>query len=196
MSIPALVDLNAVVAPRPVDNLQGEEHHSLNTSGRTSFEKSGSASDLEKPGAEKTVVTKQSVFDDSVLAKYVPALACEPKLIADHSGAERHFTPPDSYEGKHRFDPQEQWTEAEERAVVRKCDWRIVFPVCIFFAALQLDRGNVSSAYLVLRLFEETLLVHKRVRRGPRGTRRSLFALSHLRFKCLDLECTFRQLSP
>lgn len=143
MSIPALVDINAVVAPRSIDNtLVGDGQHSLDTSGRTSLEKSGP--DLERPGAEKTVATKQSVFDDSVLAKYVYFFPRNCRLGTDHGCIGRHFTPPDSYEGKHRFDPQEQWTEAEERAVVRKCDWRIVFPVCIFFAALQLDRGNVS----------------------------------------------------
>lgn len=30
------------------------------------------------------------------------------------------YVPIDTYEGKHRFDPTAQWTEAEERKIVRK----------------------------------------------------------------------------
>lgn len=56
----------------------------------------------------------------------------------------RHFTPPDEYENKHRFDPNAVWTAAEEKAVRRKCDFRITAFVCICFAALQLDRGTSS----------------------------------------------------
>ncbi|KAL8276409.1 hypothetical protein RQP46_011207 [Phenoliferia psychrophenolica] len=67
-----------------------------------------------------------SVFDDPALAHL--------------------YMPPDSYENKHRFDPTARWTEAEERAVVRKCDLCILSFVCLGFAALQLDRGNISNA--------------------------------------------------
>ncbi|KAH9941397.1 major facilitator superfamily domain-containing protein [Amylocystis lapponica] len=69
---------------------------------------------------------KVNVFDDAVLAK--------------------HFVPPDSYEGKHRFDPQATWTAAEEKKLIRKIDIRIMFFVCLCFCALQLDRGNLSNA--------------------------------------------------
>ncbi|PCH38856.1 MFS general substrate transporter [Wolfiporia cocos MD-104 SS10] len=58
----------------------------------------------------------------------------------------RHFIPPDSYEGKHRFDPNAVWTEAEERSLIRKIDIRVMLFCCICFCALQLDRGNLSNA--------------------------------------------------
>ncbi|KAM0752772.1 MFS general substrate transporter, partial [Meredithblackwellia eburnea MCA 4105] len=67
-----------------------------------------------------------SVFDDPALVSY--------------------FTPPDEYEGRHRFDPSARWTEEEEQAVVRKIDVKICAFVCLCFAALQLDRGNLSQA--------------------------------------------------
>ena len=68
-------------------------------------------------------------------------------LTPSHSSLDyRHFAPPDEYEGKHRFDPTASWTAAEERAIIRKCDLKITLFICICFAALQLDRGNISSA--------------------------------------------------
>ncbi|KII91215.1 hypothetical protein PLICRDRAFT_51392 [Plicaturopsis crispa FD-325 SS-3] len=80
--------------------------------------------DVEAPGP--FVITKESVFDNPVLAK--------------------HFTPPENYEGKHRFDPNATWTEEEEKALVRKIDLRIMVFACICFCALQLDRGNLGNA--------------------------------------------------
>ncbi|KAK7928925.1 allantoate permease [Apiospora marii] len=45
------------------------------------------------------------------------------------------------YECRHVFDPAATWTAPEERAVVRKVDWR-----CIMFFGLQVDRGNLVQA--------------------------------------------------
>ncbi|KAK1755606.1 MFS general substrate transporter [Echria macrotheca] len=61
-------------------------------------------------------------------------------------GETRFYEPIDSYEGKHRWDPNAEWTEQEERRVVRKLDWKICSWVCLMFFALQLDRGNISQA--------------------------------------------------
>ncbi|KAJ5798089.1 uncharacterized protein N7503_007385 [Penicillium pulvis] len=58
----------------------------------------------------------------------------------------RYYKPIESYEGYHRWDPEFEWTEDEEKAVVRKIDWRICTFACITFFALQLDRGNVVQA--------------------------------------------------
>ncbi|OTA68676.1 MFS general substrate transporter [Hypoxylon sp. EC38] len=44
------------------------------------------------------------------------------------------------------FDPKFRWTFREERAVRRKVDWKIMVWVCIMFAALNIDRGNISNA--------------------------------------------------
>ncbi|KAM0754548.1 MFS general substrate transporter [Meredithblackwellia eburnea MCA 4105] len=59
---------------------------------------------------------------------------------------QRHYTPPDNYESRHRFDPTARWSEEEDKAVVRKSDRLICIFVCLFFAALQLDRGNIGNA--------------------------------------------------
>ncbi|KAJ3049956.1 hypothetical protein HK097_009063 [Rhizophlyctis rosea] len=56
------------------------------------------------------------------------------------------YQPRDDYEGKHRFDPKADWTEEEERKLVRKIDWKIMLFTCIMFFALQIDRGNINQA--------------------------------------------------
>ncbi|KAL1406737.1 hypothetical protein Q8F55_006141 [Vanrija albida] len=56
------------------------------------------------------------------------------------------YEPPDSYESKHRWDPKATWSKEEEKKLVRKLDFRVAFVACICFAALQLDRGNLSNA--------------------------------------------------
>ncbi|KAI9757713.1 MAG: hypothetical protein M4579_003338 [Chaenotheca gracillima] len=65
---------------------------------------------------------------------------------------DQYYRPIDTYEGIHRFDPKAQWTEKEEKKLIRKLDYRICTYACIMFFALQLDRGNISQA------LSETLL--------------------------------------
>ncbi|KAI0053179.1 allantoate permease [Auriscalpium vulgare] len=72
------------------------------------------------------IATKRSVFDDPVLAK--------------------HYWPKDTYENRHRFDPDARWTYREEQAIVRKIDWRVMFWAAISFSALNLDRNNLGAA--------------------------------------------------
>ncbi|KAI2607968.1 MFS general substrate transporter [Hypoxylon sp. NC1633] len=50
------------------------------------------------------------------------------------------------WENRSAFDPSFRWTWREERAVRRKVDWKIMVWVCIMFAALNIDRGNISNA--------------------------------------------------
>lgn len=50
------------------------------------------------------------------------------------------------YECREAFDPDYEWTPAEERRLVRKLDWRVCLWACTMFFALQLDRGNISQA--------------------------------------------------
>ncbi|KAK7752682.1 hypothetical protein SLS62_005451 [Diatrype stigma] len=56
------------------------------------------------------------------------------------------YEPIPEYEGIHRYDPSAEWTEAEEKKLVRKLDYRICSWVCLMFFALQLDRGNITQA--------------------------------------------------
>ncbi|KAI1634305.1 major facilitator superfamily transporter [Biscogniauxia mediterranea] len=44
------------------------------------------------------------------------------------------------------FDPGFRWTWREEKAVRRKVDWKIMVWCCIMFAALNIDRGNITNA--------------------------------------------------
>ncbi|KAL3456370.1 major facilitator superfamily domain-containing protein [Aspergillus heterothallicus] len=61
-------------------------------------------------------------------------------------GAVELYEPIPEYEGRHRYDPTAEWTEAEEKKLVRRLDYRICSWVCLMFFALQLDRGNISQA--------------------------------------------------
>ncbi|KAH7146192.1 major facilitator superfamily domain-containing protein [Dactylonectria macrodidyma] len=56
------------------------------------------------------------------------------------------YEPIPEYEGRHRYDPTAEWTEKEEKILIRKLDYRICSWVCLMFFALQLDRGNISQA--------------------------------------------------
>ncbi|WWC87321.1 uncharacterized protein L201_002210 [Kwoniella dendrophila CBS 6074] len=58
----------------------------------------------------------------------------------------KFYEPPDTYESKHRWDPRATWTPEEEKKLRRRLDYKVAFVACICFAALQLDRGNISNA--------------------------------------------------
>ncbi|KAE8351314.1 major facilitator superfamily domain-containing protein [Aspergillus coremiiformis] len=50
------------------------------------------------------------------------------------------------YECRHVFDPRLTWTSEEEKALVRKLDWRVCLWACVMFFGLQVDRGNLIQA--------------------------------------------------
>ncbi|CAJ2508963.1 Uu.00g139890.m01.CDS01 [Anthostomella pinea] len=56
------------------------------------------------------------------------------------------------YECRHVFDPDLEWTEEEERRIVRRLDWRVCLWACVMFFGLQVDRNNlvqvVSDTFL------------------------------------------------
>ncbi|OGM43664.1 transporter [Aspergillus bombycis] len=58
----------------------------------------------------------------------------------------RYYKPIDDYEGIHRWDPDFEWGEQEEKKLIRKIDLRVCTFACITFFALQLDRGNIVQA--------------------------------------------------
>lgn len=70
---------------------------------------SSSTTDVAK-GDGQTAAFGNGVFNDSQLAQF--------------------YQPCDEYEGKHRFDPTAEWTEAEEKKLVRK-----VFPIALMIAS-------------------------------------------------------------
>ncbi|KAE8351332.1 major facilitator superfamily domain-containing protein [Aspergillus coremiiformis] len=58
----------------------------------------------------------------------------------------RYYKPIDEYEGIHRWDPDFEWEEQEEKKLIRKIDLRVCTFACVTFFALQLDRGNIIQA--------------------------------------------------
>ncbi|KAG1826355.1 allantoate permease [Suillus variegatus] len=72
------------------------------------------------------IATRRSVYDDPDLAP--------------------HYWPKKDYENIHRFDTTARWTYREEKALVRKLDWKIMVTAAIGFSALNLDRSNISQA--------------------------------------------------
>ncbi|KAJ1028743.1 hypothetical protein NDA16_001908 [Ustilago loliicola] len=51
-----------------------------------------------------------------------------------------------SYENRHRFDPNFEWTAAEEKKVLRKVDTRVLVWSWIMFMSLDLIRRNINRA--------------------------------------------------
>jgi len=102
-------------------------------------------------GAEQGIVSsseKNSLHNDSSTDDLdsVRALKQVDGEAFASGGQTRFYEPINSYEGKHRWDPKAEWTEAEEKRVVRRLDFRITSWACLMFFALQLDRGNINQA--------------------------------------------------
>ncbi|KAG6914964.1 hypothetical protein DXG01_014187 [Tephrocybe rancida] len=72
------------------------------------------------------ISTRRSVYDDPDLGK--------------------HYWPKVDYENLHRFDPKARWTYREEKALIRKIDWKVMLWAAVSFSALNLDRNNLSQA--------------------------------------------------
>lgn len=44
--------------------------------------------------------------------------------------------------------PEQDWTQEEERVIVKKADWRVFPMLCVVFGLSLLDRSNISAAYI------------------------------------------------
>ncbi|KAF1948403.1 MFS general substrate transporter [Byssothecium circinans] len=101
----------------------------------------------------------------------------------------RLYKPIDSYEGKHRYDPDFDWEPEEERRVVRKIDKRICTWVCLMFFALQLDRGNISQA------LSDNLLSDLKMNTNDYNTGQTIFFLCFL-FAELPSQLISKKIGP
>ncbi|EGW30957.1 uncharacterized protein SPAPADRAFT_72847 [Spathaspora passalidarum NRRL Y-27907] len=50
------------------------------------------------------------------------------------------------YESYSAFDPHFEWTEEEEKKLIRKLNFRVAAAACLMFVGLQIDRGNLGQA--------------------------------------------------
>ncbi|KAI2624529.1 MFS general substrate transporter [Xylaria nigripes] len=86
------------------------------------------ASNSSPPSSEDEFPLKRNPFADQRLAAHW-------KQIYDNS----------RYECRHVFDPTLEWTEEEEKKIIRKLDWRVCLWACIMFFGLQVDRSNLTQ---------------------------------------------------
>ncbi|UZJ53608.1 hypothetical protein CBS101457_002928 [Exobasidium rhododendri] len=89
---------------------------------------------------------KRHASDDSILDTEKSSSEHVSESVTVQEDAWRYHEPSDLYESKHRWDPNAEWTDAEEKKIRRKLDYRVALVACISFAALQLDRGNITNA--------------------------------------------------
>lgn len=98
------------------------------------------------PRSSSGTDTPGSLDDKATLALSQDGESWFSESVFDDEKLARFYEPPPSYESRHRFDPAARWTKEEDRQVVRKCDLRLFSFICLCFAALQLDRGNIGNA--------------------------------------------------
>ncbi|KAM0718555.1 hypothetical protein Q7P37_005625 [Cladosporium fusiforme] len=81
------------------------------------------------PTPTESIIDEKNPFSDPTIAKYYRELYDNAK-----------------YECRDAFDPELEWSAAEEKKLVRKLDYRVCAFACFAFFALQVDRGNLAQA--------------------------------------------------
>ncbi|KAG7666025.1 uncharacterized protein J8A68_000455 [[Candida] subhashii] len=84
---------------------------------------------IESPSSIETDQVAKNPFLDPKVEEYYRKLYTESK-----------------YECYSAFDPEFQWTEEEEKKVIKKLNLRVAVAACILFVGLQVDRGNLAQA--------------------------------------------------
>jgi hypothetical protein len=96
----------------------------------------------------------------------------DPKVAAYY----REIYESSQYECRGAFDPDLEWTPAEEKRIVRKLDWRVTSFACFAFFALQCDRGNLAQ---VGRFTESSILSNAKWMSGSFGQSTERSRLGH-----------------
>lgn len=142
MATPVLVDTQGFTSVREPErrSLQDDEKSiDSSTQSPKSAHKAAAGSSSDEPDVQYGTQedNPHGLYIKDHLGQPTPA---ESEILA------QFYEPPDEYENKHRWDPRATWTPAEQKALLRKLDLRVALVACICFAALQLDRGNISNA--------------------------------------------------
>ena len=129
-----------------VNVVERQGHDASNSQERFRFKNiftkfSGPADQEESAFAKKQPTTILPNDSDEATDDVKPRFSSQSR-----DSLERYYVPIERYEGRHRYDPKATWTEAEEKALIRRLDIRVCAYCCLMFFALQLDRGNISQA--------------------------------------------------
>lgn len=97
-------------------------------------------SDTKPEDALKTSESQEATPSETTIDEKNPF--SDPKIASYY----RQVYEDSQYECRGAFDPDLEWTPAEERKLVRKLDYRVCAFACFAFFALQVDRGNMAQA--------------------------------------------------
>jgi hypothetical protein len=138
------------------DTTKHAQHYLMAFLRAFSASKTGTATTVAK--AFEPTVTAVHVKEDG-LPESLKTAQCYSSTPSKHSLDEKNpFSDPKvaefykrvyercQYECRAAFDPELEWTPAEERRIVRKLDFRVCAFACFAFFALQVDRGNMAQA--------------------------------------------------
>ncbi|KAJ6157369.1 hypothetical protein N7470_004961 [Penicillium chermesinum] len=126
---------------------------------------------------DKSIDFKSGDYDPKTTFKVEPASdSASSSSLEEHRGEVKK--PKEDYEGYHRWDPNFDWTEKEEKDVLKKIDWRICTFACITFFALQLDRSNIVQAT------SDTLFSDIRITHNDYNTGQTIF---YVVFLCAEM---------